>query len=335
MKNTIAGLSAKIQAHKKLAMGILLAVILVLPILMNTNYFRSILIRVLLYALLASSLNIINGYTGQFNIGHAGLYAIGCYTAGILSTRFGWSFWVLLPVSGIVTAFFGYLISIPTRKLSGIYLGLVTLGFSEIIRLVCLNWTALTGGAMGIKNIPRPMLFGLKIKSTLQFYYIILILLIISVLVMRRVINSRVGRAWIAIREDNTAARFLAVNTGRYKSVNFAFGAFFAGIAGCFSAYYYQYIASDMFSVDQGFDILAMVIIGGQGTLIGPMLGAVIVTIITEAFRFAAEYRLVVYAILIITMMWIRPQGIAGDPDSIFAIKGRKKKRRRIRLERK
>lgn len=317
--------------NRKVLLAALLLVLAVLPLVVTANYYRSVLIRILLYAMLASSLNVINGYTGQFNIGHAGLYAIGCYTAGILATRFGLSFWLLLPVSGAVTAVFGYLISIPTRKLSGIYLGLVTLGFSEIIRLICLNWTWLTGGAMGIKNIPRPMLLGFKLKTTLHFYYIILVLLILSVVVTKRVVASRVGRAWIAIREDQTAARFLGVDIRRYKSLNFAFGAFLCGVAGCFSAYYYQYIASDMFTVDQGFDILAMVIVGGQGTLAGPLIGSLVVNLITELFRFASQYRLVLYALLIIAMMWVKPQGIAGDSDSIFAVKGKRKRRRRIR----
>jgi len=334
MRSKIANQAKKLIDKNKLYILIASIIILgMLPVIIREDYTRSIMIKILLYVMLASSLNIINGYTGQFNIGHAGLYAIGSYTAGILVTTFGWSFWILLPVSGMVTAIFGFLISIPTRKLAGIYLALVTLGFSEIIRLICLNWTELTGGPMGIKNIPRPIFFGATIKEPIQFYYIILVLAIVTILLMYRAIHSRIGRAWISIREDQTASRFLGVNINRLKSTNFAFGAFFAGVAGCFSAYYYQFISSDMFTLDEGFNILAMVIIGGQGTLIGPIIGSVIVNMITEVFRFVSEYRLITYAVLIIIMMWVRPQGLAGASDSVFATK-RRKRSRRARLHR-
>lgn len=334
MEKTVDNIKKFFDKYSKVIILCSIAFMLVLPFILKSDYQRSIAIKILLYIILASSLNIINGYSGQFNIGHAGFYAIGSYVAGILSTKFGVSFWLLLPISGIITAGFGYLVSIPTRKLAGIYLALVTLGFSEIIRLVCLNWTNVTGGPMGIKAIPRPMLFGVKIHTPLQFYYIILILAVITIFAMYRIINSRLGRAWISIREDQIASRFLGVNTNRAKSVNFAFGAFFAGVAGCFSAYYYQFIASDMFTLDEGFNILSMVIIGGQGTLLGPILGSLIVNGITELFRFASEYRLIMYAVLIIVMMWIRPQGLAGAANSIFAakssrvVRGKRKRRR-------
>ena len=154
----------------------------------------------------------------------------------------------------------------------------------------------------------------------MHFYYLALVLAVLVLFMMRRVVSSRIGRAWIAIREDQVAASFLGVNTRRFKSLNFSFGAFIAGVAGCF-AYYYQFISSDMFSMDEGFNILAMVIIGGQGTLIGPVAGSLVVNTITEVFRFAADYRMVMYAVLIIVMMWFRPQGLVGASNSVFAVK--------------
>lgn len=313
--------------HKYAAAVLTLGVLAVLPLLTDSSYFTGILIRILLYTILASSLNMINGYSGQFNLGQAGLYCIGSYTAGILAVKYQISFWLLLVISGLVTALFGYLVSLPTMKLAGVYLAIVTIGFSEITRLVALNWTGLTGGPMGIKGIPRPMIFGFKLSKPIHFYYVALLLAILVIFIMRRVIRSRIGRAWIAIREDQTAASFLGVNARHLKSLNFSFGAFFAGVAGCFAAYYYQFISSDMFSMDEGFNILAMVIIGGQGTLVGPVAGAVVVNTITEVFRFAANYRMVLYALLIIVMMWFRPQGLAGASNSVFAAKSQKKKK--------
>jgi len=313
-----------------LAVAIACGVFLVmLPILMPSNYARGICVKILLYIILASSLNIINGYTGQFNIGHAGLVCIGAYTSGILCKILPVGFWTLLIISGIVTTLFGFIISRPVIKLEGIYLAIVTMGCSEVIRLVALNWTSLTGGPMGIRGIPRPTLFGMELKTPTQYYYIALFIVAIVLFCMYRVIHSRIGRAWISIREDQLASRFLGVNVNHLKTVNFMFGSFFAGIGGCFIAYYYQFISSDMFVVDETFNIMAMVIIGGQGTLLGPVVGSVIVNIITEAFRFVAEYRFVVYAILIIVMMWVRPQGIAGASNSVFAYKKSAKKKGR------
>ena len=297
-----------------------------LPQFINSNYVMGIIVRILFYMILAGSLNIINGYSGQFNIGHAGFLCVGAYTEAILATRFGLSFWILLPVAGVVTAFVGYLVALPTLKLKGIYLAIVTLGFSEIVRLIAQNWMSFTGGPMGIKSIPSPVFFGTKMSSPMLYYYIALILVLVFLFTSHRVINSRVGRAWIAIREDEAAAASLGVNTRIYKSMNFMYGAFWAGVAGATMAPYYRFIAADMFTLDEGFNILSMVIIGGQGTLVGPLLGAALVNTITEVFRFASDYRMVLYAVLIIIMMWFRPQGIFGVKNSVLAGKKKKKK---------
>lgn len=314
-----------IKNHRNMALAALGVLLVLLPVVVHSSYLLGILIRILLYTMLAGSLNMINGYSGQMNLGHAGLYCIGSYTAGILAVKYQVGFLPLLFISGFVTALFGFLVSLPTIKLAGVYLAIVTIGFSEITRLVALNWTGLTGGPMGIKGIPRPEIFGLRLSEPVHFYYLALVLAALVLFMMRRVVSSRIGRAWIAIREDQVAASFLGVNTRRFKSLNFSFGAFIAGVAGCFAAYYYQFISSDMFSMDEGFNILAMVIIGGQGTLIGPVAGSLVVNTITEVFRFAADYRMVMYAVLIIVMMWFRPQGLVGASNSVFAVKRTKK----------
>jgi branched-chain amino acid transport system permease protein len=178
----------------------------------------------LLYSVLAGSLNVINGYSGQFNIGHAGFFCIGAYTEAILATRFGVSFWILLVVSGISASMVGFLISLPTMRLRGIYLAIVTLGFSEIIRIMALNWSSVTGGPMGIKDIPSPVFMGKVISRSSDYYYIFLLVAVLFLVITGRVLKSRVGRAWISIREDETAARSLGVETRFYKSINFMYG---------------------------------------------------------------------------------------------------------------
>jgi branched-chain amino acid transport system permease protein len=308
-----AKLNHLLTSHKKLSLILTLVVLLIIPALIKNDYFIRIGVSVLTYVVLASSLNVINGYSGQFNIGHAGFYCVGAYTAGILATRFGTSFWLLLPLSGLAAALFSCFLGLPTLRLKGIFLAITTLGFSEIIRLTVLNWTSLTRGPMGIPGIPFPVFFGIPIKTNLQYYYIILGIAALMILITARVINSRIGRAWIAIREDELAARAMGVETFKYKLLNLVYGTFWAGVAGCFYAFFASYISADSFTLDEGFAILAMVLVGGQGNLLGPIVGALVLTVLPEIFRFTAQYRLVIFGLAILVIMHLRPQGLAGS----------------------
>ncbi len=291
----------------------LIIITLFLPLFVNNSFYMRVLVNVLIYVLLASSLNVINGYSGQFNIGHAGFYCVGAYTAAILATRFGLSFWLLLPISGLMAALFSTFLGLPTLRLKGIFLAITTLGFSEIIRLTVLNWTSLTRGPMGIPGIPFPELFGIKITNNTQYYYIILFIVFLMLFITNRILKSRIGRAWIAIREDELAAKSMGVETFKYKLLNFAYGTFWAGVAGCFYAFFSSYVSADSFILDEGFSILGMVIVGGQGTLIGPIIGATFLTILPELVRSIAEYRLLIFGAAIVITMLVRPQGIAGS----------------------
>lgn len=304
---------------KSILLVLLCIVLAIFPQVYHKSYVMGVMCRIFMYTILAGSLNVINGYSGQFNIGHAGFYCVGAYFEAILATKFGMSFWIALPLAGIFSALIGFIVALPTLRLRGIYLAIVTLGSSEIIRLIALNWQSVTGGPNGIKGVPAPILFGIKISTSAKFYYIFLILAILFIFITSRIIKSRVGRAWISIREDELAARSLGVETSRYKAMNFMYGAFWAGIAGAAFAPYFKFIASDMFTLDEGFNILSMVIIGGQGTLIGPIIGSTLINFLTELLRPISQYRLVVYALLIIITMWVRPEGIIGASTSILA----------------
>ena len=323
MKQKVTALSDKVKAfygRYKIAGNILLIVALVLvPQFSSKSYFMGIMCRILLYTVLAGALNVINGYSGQTCLGMAGFFCIGSYTQAILSVKLGWSFWPNLLLGGILAAVIGLLVALPTLKMSGIYLSIVTLGFSEIVRLLALNLTPLTGGPLGIKGIPTPEFFGIAIKGARNFYYLFLALAVLFIFVTGRVIRSRVGRAWMSIREDQLAAKSLGVEAGYYKALNFMYGAFWAGVAGAMYASYTRFIDSTFFTLDEGWNILSMVIIGGQGTLLGPVVGATLVNALTELLRQFGEWRMVAYALLIILMMWVRPQGLAGAKDSILA----------------
>lgn len=312
---------------RKYGLFIAAVLLLVLPLFVAKTYVLGLFCRVLMYATLAGSLNVINGYSGQMCIGHAGFFCIGSYVEAILATRLGLNFWLLLPLAGVITAAVGLLVALPTLKMRGVYLAIITLGFSEIVRLLALNLTDLTGGAMGIKNIPVPAIGGIDFSNARTYYYIFLVIAALFLFTTRRVIRSRVGRAWMSIREDQLAARSLGVNTPRYKAFNFMYGAFWAGIVGAAYAPYARFIDSTIYTLDEGFNILSMVIVGGTGTLMGPLAGSVVINFLTELLRPIGQWRMVAYGVLIIVMMWFRPQGLIGASDSVLA--GREIKMRR------
>ena len=319
MRLSIRDIRSQLRKHSLAAIVCLVIAALILPLVITGESACGIFVRILLYMLFATGLNLTNGFGGQFNIGSAGFMCVGAYAAAIISTRMNVNFIVSAVFAGLVASLFGLLLSLPTSRLSGMYLALVTMGFSEIIRVIALNWTSVTGGAYGVKNIPNPEFFGSKIVSTRQYYYLILAMLLIVLFAVYRIIHSRIGRAWISIRENPDAASSLGIDITRYKGLNFMVSAFVIGLGGAFMAYYYRYISSDMFTIAAGHEVLAMVVLGGMGTMSGPLVGALVINLLTEAFRFADEYRMVCYAVLIIAMMWIRPQGLVGASEGMLS----------------
>src|SRR5512134_1810511 len=183
-----------------------LALAAALPLVVSSEYVLNVAVLAGIYVILTSSLNITNGYTGLFSFGHAAFYGIGAYTAAILATRAGWGFWLTLPAAGVVAAAFGAALAVPTLRLSGIFLALVTIGFQEIAYLVTLNWMSLTRGPMGIPGIPPPSLVGFEFRGNTPFLYLVLALDILVIFVLSRIVTSRIGRAFVAIREDELAA---------------------------------------------------------------------------------------------------------------------------------
>lgn len=286
----------------------------------RSSYALGVVTKILMYSIAASGLNVINGYSGQTNLGMAGFLAIGSYTAAVLWWKLGMPTIVGFLAGIILAGIVGYVLSLPTLRLQGTYLTIITLGFSEVIRMVIVNWQNVTNGSIGIMGIDNLSIFGLRISAGSKVYYLFtLCCLAIVIFCLARLLNSRVGRAWISIREGQDAALSLGVEVAKYKSMNFVIGAMIGGLAGCLMTFYYRQASPDMYTLDEGFNILAMVTVGGTGTLIGPIIGATFVFVLTELLRFASRFRLVVYALLIIGTMWLRPQGIAGAKDSIIA----------------
>ncbi len=290
----------------------LLAFALIGPLVIHQNYIIHLMVMCAIYAGLACSMNIILGYTGLFSLAHAAFWGIGAYTSGILVGKLGFPIWVGFLLSGVVACIFGMIIAIPSLNLRGDYLAIVTLGFGQIVRLIELNEQWLTNGAMGITAIPKPALFGIKF-GRVQFFYLALAITLLVMLVIYRLVKSRVGRALIAIRGDDLAAMAIGVNVRNYKILAFGIGTFCAGLMGSVYAHYITFISPDQYTFQISVNIFCMVILGGMGTTIGPVLGAIVLTLLPEVMRTFDVYRMIIVGLLMVLCMIFRPQGIIGS----------------------
>lgn len=284
----------------------------ILPLFIDNLYYIQVLIFIGIYIILTLSLNLLNGYVGLLSIGHAAFYGIGAYASAKLAMEAGLPFPLAMLGAGAVAGVFGYLIAKPTLRLSGIYMTLATLGFNMIFFLVLQNWMSFTNGPLGIMDIPSPNIFGYAIESRIQYYYLIFCLVLLTIFSMQRLMTCRFGRALVSIRENELAAEAIGVHTTRYKTQAFVLSAFYAGIAGSYYAHFVKYVSPDSFYIYESFILLAMLAFGGQGNLIGPVIGAAVLIIIPEMFRFMQEYRMLVYGGILVMMMLVRRQGLLG-----------------------
>jgi branched-chain amino acid transport system permease protein len=282
-----------------------------LPLFLN-DYYRDIMTLTCMYIVLALGLNIIVGQSGLLNLGYVAFYAIGAYTYAILSTRFGLSFWPGLAAGASVAAAFAVLLGSPTLRLRGDYFAIVTLGLGEITRIVLNNWDSMTGGPNGISKIGRPGIAGYVLHTTLDFYYLILVMVIGTIFALKRIMTSRVGRAWIAIREDEIAAEAMGINTFRLKLLAFVLGSAWAGMAGVFFASKMAFVSPESFTFFESVMILCMVVLGGMGSIPGIILGALLLITLPEVFRDFQDYRMVAFGAALVLMMVFRPQGLLG-----------------------
>ena len=291
---------------------IILVLLAVIPAVVTNLYYIQVMIFIGIYSILTLSLNLLNGYVGLLSIGHAAFYGIGAYASAKLVMEVGLPFPLAMLGAGAVAGIFGYLIAKPTLRLSGIYMTLATLGFNMIFFLILQNWMSFTNGPLGIMDIPPPNIFGYEIETRVQYYYLIFFLVLLTVVSMHRLMTCRFGRALVSIRENELAAEAMGVNTTRYKVQAFVLAAFYAGIAGSYYAHFVKYISPDSFYIYESFILLAMLAFGGQGNLIGPVVGAAALITIPEIFRFLLEYRMLVYGGVLIIMMLVRRQGLMG-----------------------
>ena len=313
MKNLIAKASAFVLDHQKWFLLGLIILLLALPIFPMPSIVLRIIVMIMIYATLAIGLNISTGYAGQVSLGNAGFFSIGAYSSAVLVTTFGMSFFVSAPIAIVIAAFAGLLLGLPSLRLTGSYLSIVTLGFAEIVKMVALNWQSVTNGPLGIKNIPRPSLFGIELSlQNRGAYYLMLAIMLLVALFSHLIINSKIGRAFIAIREDELAATMMGIKTFYYKVLAFVLSAAISGLAGAFYAHFMRYIDPNSFTFDTSILILSIVILGGMGTLRGMFLGAILLVSFPEVLRPLEAYRFVMYGLVLVVMMHFRPQGLLG-----------------------
>lgn len=291
----------------------LVVVAAALPLFVQNGYVLQVLIGGWIMALFAISLTLVSGTAGIMSLGHAGLMAIGGYASGLLTLKAGWPFEIAFVAAGIISALVATLLASPALRLKGHYVSIATLGIGEIVNQVILNWDWLTQGAMGLPGIPAPKIFGLEIISTPAFYWLCLGVLLIGGLAVAAIMRAPLGRSLRAIREDETAARAMGIRPPQYKGLVFAVSAFFAGLAGALTAHLYTYINHETFGSSLSILGLTMVILGGLGNIWGAVLGALALSVLPEALRFATEFRPLVYGLILLLALRFRPQGLLGS----------------------
>lgn len=296
------------RATRWLILLIILALLIAAPYLFG-SYATVILTNAFLYVVLALGLNVVVGYAGLLDLGYAAFFAVGAYTVGIFTQKFGFNFWLALPFAWCFAAIAGVIIGGPTLRLRSDYLAIVTLGFGEIVRLSARNLT-ITGKASGISGIEQPWLFGWHIDRPIDFYYVFCALAIIATLVSLRLANSRLGRAWLYVRHDEDVAEAMGIDRVRVKLAAYIIGALFGATAGAFFAVNLGAISPESFSFTQSVLILMAVILGGMGKIPGVILGAFIVILGPELLRGLGAMRLLVFAVGLLLIMLFRPSGI-------------------------
>jgi branched-chain amino acid transport system permease protein len=310
----------------------------------SLTYIDNFGIQILIYVMLGWGLNIVVGLAGLLDLGYVAFYAVGAYSYALLSQQFGLSFWILLPLAGILSAFWGVILGFPVLRLKGDYLAIVTLAFGEIIRLVLINWRDVTNGSAGISGIPKATLFGISFDASktgfaqmfhlpmssvyykIFLFYVILLLCLLTAFVTIRLRRMPIGRAWEALREDEIACRSLGINTTNTKLTAFAIGAMFGGFAGSFFAVRQGFVSPESFVFLESAIILAIVVLGGMGSLVGTAVAAIAMIGGTELLRnmdflkqifgdtFTPElYRMLIFGFAMVVVMVWKPRGFVGN----------------------
>ena len=294
---------------------------LLFPLIFNISQVN-IMVLALIFVVLGLGLNITVGLAGLLDLGYVAFFAVGAYTYGILNSKFGLGFWPSLPIGGLVGALFGIILGFPILRLRGDYLAIVTLGFGSIAHVVILNWEEVLGGAKGIANIARPGLFGMEMSIdavTTYIYYLMIALVVFTIFITNRLKDSRIGRAWMALREDEIACIAMGVDMARTKLSAYAFGAFWAGLVGVIFAARNTYLHPNSFTFMESAIVLSIVVLGGMGSILGVIIAALVLILMPEYLRAFSDYRMLVFGAVMVLMMIFRPQGLIANVRKTYA----------------
>ncbi|WP_051294771.1 branched-chain amino acid ABC transporter permease [Maridesulfovibrio bastinii] len=303
-----------------ITLAVLILVLAVVPGILSVlgkSYYIQVANSALIFCILAASMNLITGTSGLLCLGHAAFFGIGAYAAALAATDLGLPFWVTLPLGGIAGGIAGILVALPTMRLISIYFSVATLGVGEIIHVTLLNWVSFTRGPMGVQIYEPITLFGHRFTSLLSVYYIIAVLACISIWIIWKLTNSYFGNALRSLREDDQCAEAMGINVVKLKIQAFGVSTFFAGIAGAILAHSVGYISPDSFQFSESILILAMVVVGGLGSLPGGLLGALLLILLPEVARGLGDFRMIAVGAVMFLSILLLPRGLFGETSAI------------------
>jgi branched-chain amino acid transport system permease protein len=300
------------QQYNIFALTAIILLFLVPIVFRDNSYLLLLFCTIGISVIAVSGLDILYGYSGQISFGHAAFYAIGAYTSTILSKTVGMPVWVTLIIGAFFAAIMGVIIAFPAAKLVHHFLALLTIAFGQIVYIIISNATSLTNGFTGINCIPAPRIGSYVLKGNFNYFYIIIVFTIIFLFVKQKIIKSRIGRAFIAIRENTHAANGMGINVMYYKIMAFAISAFYTGFAGGLYAHFIGFISPETFVYSQSVLFITMLLFGGTGSLVGPIIGVAILSILTEGLQSIGSYQTLIYGILLLVGILFLPKGIYG-----------------------
>ncbi len=297
---------------RRAGLGALIALAVTAPLGLAGPYYLHILIMAGIFAILALSLNLLLGYTGQLSLGHAAFFGIGAYTSALLTLRLEWSVWPALAAATLAAALAGWAIGRLALKLRGAYFVLVTISFAGVISLVSVNWMELTNGPLGLPGIPPPTLGPWSLRSKPAYYCLVLVAVALVWLVCWRLVDSRIGRAFVALRENEPLAESVGIDVTRYLVLAAVVSAAMAGLAGGLYAHYTRFVSPEVFLFSYTVTMVIMVVAGGKGTLAGPLVGALLFTVLPEALREATswQWQMLAYGVILVLIVFFLPRGI-------------------------
>jgi branched-chain amino acid transport system permease protein len=308
----------KKHTNARLALPAAVVVLLLVPVLLRgQNYLLLILNTIGIYIIVNAGLDIVYGYSGQISIGQAGFYAIGAYVSAMLSTGLGLPVVLTMLSGALAAALVGAVIAIPSTKVVHHFLALVTIGFGEIVRLIFHNGGERTGGPDGIAAIPPLRLGPLDFASSQSYYYIVLLSAIALLAAKASLVNSRIGRAFLAIKLNPEAGSAFGIDVPKYKVIAFTIGAFYAGVGGALYAHLFKFISPETFTLNQSVLFLTMVLLGGAGSFWGPIIGSVLLAVVFELLQGLGTFQMAVYGLVILMVVFFMPTGIVGSIKSI------------------